>query len=161
MGAAAIHPRSPNFSTWGVSNLYNKLRELQVINVKKANTSPRARRRAANPAAATEDFPDFGSGEEFDALSDADKERVDKFYEEGHHLSEMRPLTAAERLELKRDRAGIKRGGRPKLGKHGVKVISLSVELELLNRADAYAKKHGLKRAELVTKALKKLLPAR
>jgi len=86
---------------------------------------------------------------------------VARFYEEGRHLSEMRPLTVAERAELNRDRAGTKRGGRPKLGKHGVKVISLSVELDLLNRADAYAKKHGLKRAELVTQALNKLLPAK
>jgi hypothetical protein len=127
--------------------------------MKKNDTSQSRRHRAIRPA--TEDFPDFGSGEEFDALSDSDKERVARFYEEGRHLSEMRPLTAAERAELKRDRAGTKRGGRPKLGKHGVKVISLSVELELLNRADAYAKKHGLKRAELVTQALNHLLPAK
>jgi hypothetical protein len=58
-----------------------------------------------------------GTGEEFDALSDSDKERVATFYEEGRHLSEMRPLTAAQRAGLKRDRAGIKKGGRPKFGK--------------------------------------------
>ena len=58
------------------------------------------------------DLPDFGSGEEFDALSDADKEWVAQFYAEGRHRAEMRPLTTAERAELKRDRA---KGGRPKV----------------------------------------------
>jgi hypothetical protein len=86
----------------------------------KKNDTPRTSRGSATkPATASEDLPDFGSGEEFDALSDADKERVARFYEEGRHLSEMRPLTPAERAELKQDRAGTKRGGRPKMGKHG------------------------------------------
>ena len=105
------------------------------------------------------DFPDFGSGEEFDALSDAEKERVATFYEQGGHRTEMRALSTTERSALKRERANVKKGGRPKQRKHGVKVISLSVELGLLMRADAYAKAHGLKRAELVMRALNELLP--
>lgn len=102
--------------------------------MKKNSTSRDRRPASAKRPTSKDDLPDFGSGEEFDALSDADK--------------------------LMRDRAGMKKGGRPKLGAHGVKVISLSVELDLLKRADAYAKKHGLKRAELVTQALNTLLPA-
>ena len=116
--------------------------------MKKNRNSPTRPIATTKPGQSSDDFPDFSSGEEFDALSDADKEKVARYYEEGRHLSEMRPLTAAERAELKRDRAGIKKGGRPKFGRHGVKVISLSVERDLLNRADAYAKKYGLKRAE-------------
>ena len=104
-------------------------------------------------------FPDFRSGEEFDALSNAEKERVSAYYEQGLHRSEMRPLSALERAALKRERAGVKKSGDPKQTKHVVKVISLSVELGLLKRADAYAKAHGLKRAELVTQALNDLLP--
>ena len=52
-----------------------------------------------------------------------------------------------------------RQSGRPKFGKHGVKVIALSVERDLLARADAYAKEQGLKRAELFTQAILKLLP--
>src|ERR1700679_2071615 len=82
-------------------------------------------------------FPDFSTAEEFEALSAADKERVSKYYTEGHHLAEMRPLSAAERAELKRDRAKDRsKGRRPMLGKAGVKVIALSVERDLLKRAD-------------------------
>jgi len=44
--------------------------------------------------------------------------------------------------------------GRPKVGK-GVKVISLSVEKDLLKQADVYAKRHGMKRTELVAVGLK------
>ena len=40
--------------------------------------------------------------------------------------------------------------GRPKLGK-GTRVVSVTVEIDLLRRADAYARKAGLKRAELFT----------
>jgi metal-responsive CopG/Arc/MetJ family transcriptional regulator len=35
-----------------------------------------------------------------------------------------------------------------------VKVISLSVEKDLLDRADAYAKCHGMKRAEFFSSAV-------
>jgi hypothetical protein len=47
------------------------------------------------------------------------------------------------------------RKGRPKFGKDGVKVISLSMEKQLLKRADAHAKKNGLKRAEFFSQAVR------
>src|SRR5579862_2719892 len=102
------------------------------------------------------DFPEFKTGEDFDALSASDKERVARYFDKGHHRSELRPLNASERAQVKAER---KKMGRPRLGRHGVKVIALSVERDLLKRADAYAKQCGLKRSELVTQALYRLLP--
>jgi hypothetical protein len=50
-----------------------------------------------------EDFPDFSTGAEFDALSAEDKEKVARYYEQGRHRSELRPLNAKERAEVKRE----------------------------------------------------------
>lgn len=72
-----------------------------------------------------------------------------------------RPLTVAERAEWKRVQAALKAKhktrGRPVTGR-GVKVISLSVEKELLARADAHAKRHGISRAQLVARGLQAVL---
>lgn len=92
------------------------------------------------------------TGETFDALSAAEKERVYQQFEEltpPKIKSEFRPLSAKKRVEHMQPKPG-----RPKIGK-GVKVISLSVEKDLLKRADLYAKQHGMKRTELVAVGLK------
>jgi len=47
--------------------------------------------------------------------------------------------------------------GRPKVGK-GAKTISLTVEQDLLKRADSYAKLHGISRAKLVAQGLRAIL---
>lgn len=60
-----------------------------------------------------------------------------------------KPLTAAQKAMHRR----AKKMGRPKVGQ-GVKVISLSVELGLLNRTDALAKRRQMSRAQLVSRAL-------
>lgn len=114
------------------------------------------RTRGKRTTGAADDFPEFSNGADFDALSAEDKEKVARFYEQGKHRNEMRPLDATERAEVKREK---KRMGRPKIGR-GVKVISLSVERDLLKKADAYANRSGLKRAELFTRALRGFLPA-
>jgi hypothetical protein len=101
---------------------------------------------------------------QFMALPDAKKERI---YEElERETPEQRrarstPLTALDRERWKKfqDRVKQRKSGRPKFGAHGVKVIALSLERDLLARADAYAKAQGLKRAELFTEAILKLLP--
>jgi hypothetical protein len=59
-----------------------------------------------------------------------------------------RPMTAAERLEERHLRRG-----RPRIGK-GAKKISISLEGNLLRRADALAKKRGLNRSELISSIL-------
>ena len=63
-------------------------------------------------------------------------------------------MTPAERKRWGRIRKAM---GRPKIGA-GAKVISLSVEKGLLERADAYAGRKGLKRAQLVALGLEMAL---
>jgi len=67
------------------------------------------------------------------------------------------PLTPAQREQHARARH---RGpGRPRIGR-GSKTIALTIELDLLHRADEYAKRNGLKRAQLVAKSLEALMLA-
>ncbi|HUO08421.1 MAG TPA: hypothetical protein VM008_09000 [Phycisphaerae bacterium] len=65
-----------------------------------------------------------------------------------------KPLTALQRRKFERAR----RPGRPRIGK-GVQVISMSVEKDLLKRADAQAKSEGISRAELFARGLRAILP--
>lgn len=97
------------------------------------------------------------TGNAFDALPDAEKERIwqeiDRKTPE-QLLAESRPLNKKERETWRRIK---RRMGRPKVGK-GAKVISLSVERGLLKEADAYAKKAGISRAQLVAQGLRAIL---
>jgi hypothetical protein len=100
------------------------------------------------------------TGRAFDLLPDAEKERI--FQElEGETPEERRAKwkapNAADRAMLNRIK---KKMGRPKIGK-GCKVVAVSVEVDLLKRADAYAKRLGVGRTELFTHALRGFLPAR
>jgi hypothetical protein len=95
--------------------------------------------------------------EEFIALPDFEKERIYREIESEpfeKRLARSRPLNARERSQWKRFKAKI---GRPKVGK-GAKTISLTVEKDLLDQADAYAKRHGISRAKLVAKGLQAIL---
>jgi len=67
------------------------------------------------------------------------------------------PLSPQERARMIRIGRGLGRG-RPKLGK-GTKIVSVSVEADLLKAADAYAASQGLKRAELFSQGLRAILP--
>jgi hypothetical protein len=97
-----------------------------------------------------------GPIDSFLALPDEQKERIWEGYNREVPLSETRPLTPAER---KRWGKAKKRMGRPRVGK-GAKVISLSVERGLLERADAYARRTGMSRAQLVARGLESILAA-
>ena len=66
------------------------------------------------------------------------------------------PLTAEERAWWERVR---RRPGRPRRGR-GAKVISVSLEQELLARSDALAKSLGISRALLIERGLKAVLAA-
>ena len=94
--------------------------------------------------------------DEFIALPDSEKERI---YNEidaespEERLARSRPLNAAERRQWAR----FKKIGRPKIDK-GVKRISLAVERDLLKKVDAYAKKHGISRAEIVAQGLRAVM---
>jgi hypothetical protein len=61
-----------------------------------------------------------------------------------------KPLTAADRA--KHRRAGL--GGRPRVGE-GAQVVPISIERGLLRRADAFAKRHKLKRSQLFAEGLR------
>ena len=64
-----------------------------------------------------------------------------------------KPLTPAQRARF----AKARRPGRPRIGK-GVQVVSLTVEKDLLKRADAHAKGQGISRAELFARGIRAIL---
>jgi hypothetical protein len=94
--------------------------------------------------------------EAFIALPDEEKERQCKEYDQEFFFEKGRPLTRAQRAVWER----AKRRGRPTVGQ-GAKVISLSVERQLLAQADARAQALGISRAELVARGLRTLLAKR
>ncbi len=71
-------------------------------------------------------------------------------------IDEFKPLTAAAAARWKKAR---RKPGRPKRGK-GARVISVSVEKELLSRSDSLAKDLGLSRAAVIERGLKAVLAA-
>ena len=90
-------------------------------------------------------------------MSVAQKQAIIDEIERGTPASrraQSRPPNAAERARLERIARKI---GRPKIGR-GVKIVSISVERDLLKSADAYAKKLGIKRSELFIDALRRVL---
>lgn len=94
------------------------------------------------------------TGEMIDSMTDAQRAKLvaelDAQTPE-QRLARAKPLNATQRSTWR----GIKRKlGRPKIGR-GSKPISLTVEKDLLKRADAFAKRQGLKRAELVAQGLR------
>ena len=89
----------------------------------------------------------------FIALPDEEKERQCKEYDKEFFFMRGRPLTPAQRALWER----AKRRGRPTVGQ-GAKVISLSVERQLLKEADARAKALSISRAELVARGLRAIL---
>jgi hypothetical protein len=91
--------------------------------------------------------------DEFIALPDDEKERIWESFNREIPLRETRPLTPADRKLWEK----AKQKGRPTVGR-GSKVISLSVERGLLDRADALAKRKGVSRAALVAAGLNAVL---
>jgi hypothetical protein len=65
-----------------------------------------------------------------------------------HRQTRSKPLNAGERAWWKRVQKKLK-AGRPKFGKGGTRIVSVTVEKSLLRQADAYAKAKGMKRSEL------------
>jgi hypothetical protein len=96
--------------------------------------------------------------EDFIALPDEEKERIFQELEDESpwdRLARSRPLNARERRQWQKFKARSKMG-RPKVGQ-GARTISLTVELGLLKKADAYAKRHGISRAKVVAQGLNAL----
>jgi hypothetical protein len=88
--------------------------------------------------------------EKFLALSDAEKDAEVAPFEREIPFSETRPLSAAQRKIWRKYKRRI---GRPMIGQ-GAKTVAVTIERGLLQRADAYAKRHDLKRAELIARGL-------
>ena len=92
---------------------------------------------------------------DFNALPDAQKQRQAAEFDRPFVADTFGPLPPAQqKLWRKAKRRG---PGRPKKGE-GVKTIALSVEKGLLRRADAFAKRRKITRADLVAEALQSLL---
>jgi len=95
----------------------------------------------------------------FEALPDSEKERI---YQEidsktsAQLLAKSKPLTPRQRAKWNRAKKNL--GGRPKLGKEGTSIVSVTVEKRLLREVDAYAKLHGMKRSELVSVGLVRMI---
>jgi hypothetical protein len=87
------------------------------------------------------------AGELRAATAEFDKEMI---------VTQSRPLSAEERAWWERVR---RRPGRPRRGK-GAKVISVSLEQDLLAKSDALAKSLGISRALLIERGLKAVLAA-
>jgi hypothetical protein len=95
--------------------------------------------------------------ERFLSLSDAEKDAEVAEFENSTDRSSFKPLKPAQRKLWR----AIKRNmGRPIVGQ-GAEQISLTVERGLLRKADAFAKKHKLKRSQMVAEALRLLMQRR
>jgi hypothetical protein len=69
------------------------------------------------------------------------------------------PALAQTAEDIAQQRRAKNKGGRPRKGL-GAKTISLTVERALLARSDAYAKRLGISRAELVQRGLNAIVPS-
>ncbi|HZK80871.1 MAG TPA: hypothetical protein VFC46_07385 [Humisphaera sp.] len=97
------------------------------------------------------------TGRAMDAMTPAQKQKIIDDIERStpeRRRAESKAPTPAEQARL--DRAG-KKMGRPKIG-NGTRVVSVTVEVDLLERADAYAAGAGVKRSELFTRGLRTVL---
>ncbi|QOV88802.1 type II toxin-antitoxin system HicB family antitoxin [Humisphaera borealis] len=68
----------------------------------------------------------------------------------------MKPLTATQQREESRAR---RKAGRPRVGA-GAEKLRVSMERTLLKRVDAYARKKGVSRSELIAESLKRTIGA-
>jgi hypothetical protein len=89
-------------------------------------------------------------------LSDREKTEAAREFDQEFIAKSFRPMTAAERARWQRIK---RRPGRPRNGR-GVKVISVSVEKDLLKQSDALAKQLGVSRAQLIASGLRVVLSA-
>jgi hypothetical protein len=101
--------------------------------------------------------------ERFLALSDEEKEaevaRFDRPLPLGPDGLPGRPLTPAQRARWNKIQRRLQRG-RPTIGA-GAKVMSISIERGLLKKADAFAKRHKLKRSQMVAEGLRLVMQRR
>jgi hypothetical protein len=106
-------------------------------------------------------IPDPANAAEFEALSEADKAKITGYYETHPNPKGVRPLNASEQALVNAERAiDRKKIGRPVVGE-GSRMIAVSIEAGLLRKVDAYAKKHKMKRTQLIAQGLRKIVEPR
>lgn len=88
-------------------------------------------------------------------MTTAELRAATKEFDDPAYQPPAQQLTAEDRGQQRRAR---NKGGRPRKGL-GARTISLTVEKRLLARSDAYAKKLGISRAELVERGLNAIVP--
>ncbi|HEY8749196.1 MAG TPA: hypothetical protein VIM11_14535 [Tepidisphaeraceae bacterium] len=97
------------------------------------------------------------TGRMIDAMTDAQRAKLAAELEAEtpeQRLARSKPLNAEQRAFWRKIK---KKMGRPRIGK-GSKPISLTLEKDLLKRADRFAKQHGLKRAEMIAQGLRAVM---
>jgi hypothetical protein len=101
------------------------------------------------------------TGRDFEALPEAEKRRIVDELERmtpEELIAQSRPLTKAEAArERGMRRAAKARLGRPVVGQ-GSRHVAVTLERGLLQRADEYAKRRGLKRSEMIAAGLNLLM---
>ncbi len=95
--------------------------------------------------------------EDFLSQDDDKKHRIAAEFDKEMVIDTFRPLSRVEKQVWRRAK---KKLGRPVKGK-GHRVIAVSVEKGLLERADRYAKNRGLTRASLIALGLESVLAKR
>jgi hypothetical protein len=95
----------------------------------------------------------------FIALPDAEKQRIIDAIEAEtpeQRLARAKPLTAEGR---RRHKLFKRKAGRPRIGAgSGTINVTISLEKDLLKKADAVAKKEGMSRSELVARSVRAVI---
>ena len=118
----------------------------------------KSRKARANEPDDLAGIPDPATAAEFESLSEADKAKITGYYETHPNPRGIRPLNARERALVKAERAADrKRIGRPVVGE-GCRMIAVSIEIGLLREVNAYAKKHKIKRTQLIAQGLRTVM---
>lgn len=89
----------------------------------------------------------------YSEMTPAELAEATKEFNENFAFTKGRPLTPAE----KKQHATARRRGRPRIGQ-GAEKIRVSVERGLLNQTNAFAKRHGLSRSEMIARGLRAVL---
>lgn len=92
--------------------------------------------------------------ERFIAMPDAQKDTEVAEFEKGIDPKDWHPLTPPQRRQWSRIQ---RKGGRPRVGK-GAKIVPVSIERDLLKKVDSYAKRHKLKRSQMVAEGLRLIM---
>jgi hypothetical protein len=96
--------------------------------------------------------------ERFMALTDAQKDAEVAVYDKYPQGFPSKPLTKSDKamhaLARARGSAVARAAGRPMVGR-GAKIVPVSIERGLLKEADSFAKRHKLKRSQMVAQGLR------